>query len=79
MILWWLVSTSKANPTNDPVLQTMQHEMARSFDWLQSQEQPPYWMEVAITDHHTTLIEASNGVIVEEDDAFERFAELATL
>ena len=76
MILWWIVSTSKANPTNDPVLQTMQHEMARSFDWLQSQEQPPYWMEVAITDHHTTLIEASNGVIVEEDDAFERTLDL---
>ena len=50
--------------------------MSRSFEWLQDQEQPPYWIELAVTDEQITRIEASNGTILEQEDDFERILDL---
>ena len=77
MIAWLLLASNVNADTNtDPILQVMQTEMSRSFEWLQDQEQPPYWIELAVTDEQITRIEASNGTILEQEDDFERILDL---
>jgi predicted Zn-dependent protease len=77
MTTWLLFSLSaNANAQTDPILEIMQTEMSRSFEWLQDQEQPPYWIELAVTDEQVTRIEASNGTLLEQEDDFERILDL---
>ena len=70
-MMWFVLPLWAQEPT-DPVLSTIEKEMQRSFEWLQSQEVPPYWMEVAVTDTQENIITASNGAITERDQFHQR-------
>lgn len=70
-----MLTTTNATES-DPILQVMQAEMTRSFDWLQDQEQPPYWVEVAVTDHVAERIQASHGAIDDVDHEHTRHLDL---
>ena len=54
--------------TPDPILDAMVTELTRSFDALQEQDTPPYWMQLAITEHHYEGLSFSDGAIFDENE-----------
>ena len=49
--------------SSDPVLDAMVTELDRSFDALQKEQTPPYWMQLAITEHQYEGLTFSDGAL----------------
>ena len=62
--------------SDDIVLQAMHHELYRSFEWLQNQDIPPYWIELAVTEIENQEIIASNGALQSNEKEAERVLDI---
>ncbi len=78
-LLWLsLFSLAQATPSSvdDPVLNAMLVELNRSFDYLQDQETPPYWMEIAITENRSHGIKFTDGALMSNKGSRERMVDV---
>ena len=62
--------------TPDPILDAMVTELTRSFDALQEQDTPPYWMQLAITEHQYEGLSFSDGALFDESEKTTRVADV---
>src|SRR6056300_1213604 len=78
-LLWLsLFSLAQATPgsVDEPVLNAMLVELNRSFDYLQDQETPPYWMEIAITENSSHGIKFTDGALMSNKGSRERMVDV---
>ena len=77
MITFLLGSLAFGAPSNsDPVLDAMVTELHRNFDALQEQQTPPYWMQLAITEHQYEGLTFSDGALFDTMQKTTRVADV---
>ncbi len=77
MITFLLGSLAFGEPdASDPVLDAMVTELNRSFEALQKQETPPYWMQLAITEHQYEGLTFSDGALFDAMEKTDRVADV---
>ena len=70
------IAKNDLSENSDIVLNTLEMEMMRSFEWLQNQEIPPYWIEVAVTENQEQKIITSMGALVQKDHNHHRHLDI---
>jgi len=50
-----------ATPAFDPVGQALDAELARTWELLQQQPDPPYWVQLSVVDRRTYAVQATHG------------------
>ena len=76
LLLSLTLSAFAETETTDPVLDAMTTELDRSFEALQSQETPPYWMQLAITEHQYEGLTFADGALFDEMEKRTRVADV---
>ena len=77
MITFLLGSLAFGEPSSsDPVLDAMVTELNRSFEVLQKQETPPYWIQLAITEHQYEGLTFSDGALFDTMKKTTRVADV---
>ena len=66
-MLFFLCSVVFAQDT-DLVMQAAESELMRSFEILQQQPEPAYWIGLGIHDMHSIEIQATNGASSRPND-----------
>lgn len=78
MIALWLstLTVTVASPleinASDTVLDAMTTELNRSFEYLQKEETPPYWMELAITENQSQNLTFADGALTAQKSEISR-------
>ncbi len=60
----------------DPVLQSLQHELTRSFKALGQQPVPPYFLSYQLTDNRAISVRSDFGSLMESSDRQTRLLDL---
>ena len=77
MITFLLDSLAFGEPRDsDPVLDAMVTELDRSFEALQKEDTPPYWMQLAITEHQHEGLTFSDGALFDTMERTTRVADV---
>ena len=70
------IFSTLAFANEDPLLNAAKQELDRTYQFLQKQKQPAYWIGLGITDVRNHNIQASNGAVMYNHEYHRRYADI---